>query len=120
MLIHLLLIAMCALGSSYHGGADKAKAEMSQADTEKLVKADLAKRLKLPEESLKVVEVSQRTWPDQLLGCRARRGVQEPTPVPGYLFVLEAAGMRHTYHADRQGHMARCDAPPKPLAPIMR
>jgi hypothetical protein len=93
--------------------------DLSLADTELLVIDDAAKRLDIPLDSIRVVESTERTWPDEQLGCTARR-TAEPKPVPGYLIVLDAAGTRQTYHSDRRGHISRCVIPDKELSPILR
>ena len=123
MCLHLFLasaLGVLASGDPVTPRGDDPKAEQSQVETEKLVKADLASRLKVAADSLTVVEAVERNWPDQRLGCAGRRGLEEPVPVPGYAFVLEASGQKHSYHADRHGRFVRCDTPKKRLGPVMR
>ena len=50
---------------------------------------------------------------DEDLGCVARKGLQEPSPVPGYLFVVRVGQQTWEYHTDRQGRIKRCP-PAKP------
>jgi hypothetical protein len=50
-------------------------------------------------ETVSVVEVSERTWPDERLGCLGRRGILDPVPVPAYRILL-ALGGRSTRSAD--------------------
>jgi hypothetical protein len=56
------------------------KPALSREDTEKLAVADLAKRLNVQPESIKVAESAEHTWPDEFLGCWNRR-MGEPKPV---------------------------------------
>jgi hypothetical protein len=89
--------------------------ELSLAETEERVKADVAQRAKLEPEALRVVESADKTWPDAGLGCMARRGVLGRSPVSGYRVVVAAGERRFTYHTDRHGKLQPCDKPAKPL-----
>ncbi len=87
-----------------------------------LVKADLAKRLKLPAADINVVEVVSevdRRWADANLGCPGRKPLGEPLPVPGFAFTLAYRGRQFVYHTDRRGRFRQCDVR-KPIAPIVR
>jgi hypothetical protein len=92
---------------------------LSRAETEVLVKKDLAQRLKVPVDQLKLVRASDRTWSDANLGCSARKGLVEPIPIQGFAFTFTYGGKQYVYHSDREGHFRRCDAA-KPIAPITR
>jgi hypothetical protein len=72
----------------------------------------------LPLESVRVVEIQERTWPDAGLGCGSRRQLDEPLPVRGFRVVLSADDRQHAYHTDRSGRFVRCDRPSRPLGPI--
>jgi hypothetical protein len=89
-------------------GIVAAMAPVTRTDTEALVRRDLAERLKVDVEQVRVVSASDRTWPDSNLGC-GRKGLVEPTPIPGYAVTLEHAGKRYEYHTDRNGTIKRCD-----------
>lgn len=117
----LLLPVVTALSGAPSGaGAQGARPERTRAETENLVRDDLAARLSIAADDARVVESTERTWPDRRLGCPGRRGLEEPVPVPGYAFVLEAAGKRYTYHTDRAGRIVRCPSTRKPLGPVSR
>src|SRR5262245_13596962 len=92
---------------------------VSRAETETLVKQDLAQRLKVRADQLTVISASERTWTDATFECSARKGLAEPTSIPGFAFSLAYGGKQYVYHTDRNGHIRRCDAP-KPVAPISR
>lgn len=95
-----------------------ARPERSAGQVAAQIKADLAQRLGVAADQIEVASTGERTWPDQGLGCAARKGLYEPAPTPGYIVVLVYAGQRYEYHADRAGRFLRCDAPAKPLGPI--
>lgn len=84
-------------------------AEMTRSETEVLVKRDLADRLKVDAARLQVISASDQTWPDSTLGCGGRKGLVEPTPVPGFAFTLTYAGRKYEYHSDRNGKIKRCE-----------
>ena len=83
------------------------------------MKENLAARLKVPVDQIEVVDAADRTWPDDGLGCGARKGLSEPMPVPGFAFTLAHSGTRYVYHTDRSGQFRRCN-PEKPVGPIRR
>jgi len=98
--------------------AEPQEQDKSRARAEAQVKADLARRKDAAPEAVSVVEVAERTWPDERLGCLGRQGVLDPVPVPGYRIVLALGDKRYVYHADREGRFVPCDRPPKPIDPI--
>lgn|SRR5262245_55014951 len=96
-----------------------AQIPVTRTETLKLVKEDLARRLKAEVREIDVVAESDETWPDSALGCSARKPLDEPVRTPGYAFTLSHRGRSYVYHADRRGNIRRCD-PAKPAAPIVR
>jgi hypothetical protein len=95
------------------------QAPLSRAETLKLVKDDLAHRLKVEAGDLEVVAESDETWPDSALGCAARKPLDEPVRTPGFAFTLSSRDRSYVYHADRRGNIRRCDTA-KPPARIVR
>jgi hypothetical protein len=110
--------------------------ELTQVEVERRVKDDMARRVRLRADDVRIVESGARVWPDAGLGCNARRGVfeerqgvpgggeerrqgvpggTEPTRVPGFEIVAEAGGQRFVYHTDRRGQLRRCSTPRKPI-----
>ncbi len=89
--------------------------DKSRARAEERVKADLARRKDAAPEAIRVIEVAERTWPDERLGCLGRQMAADPVPVPGYRIVLVCEDRRYVYHADREGRFVPCDRPPKPI-----
>lgn len=96
-----------------------AQAPLSRAETLKLVKDDLAQRLKIDARDIEVAAESDETWPDSALGCPARKPLDEPIKTPGFAFTLSYRDRSYVYHTDRRGHIRRCDTA-KPTAPIVR
>ena len=125
----LTIVALGAEGNTAPIGAPEKGAgpiELTQVEIERRVKDDLARRLRLRAEDVRIVESGARAWPDAGLGCNARRGVfeergqgvpgdREPTRVPGFEIVAEAGGRRFVYHTDRRGQLLRCSTPRKPI-----
>jgi hypothetical protein len=97
--------------------ADPAR-PLSRTESEAKVRTELAGKMGVAEETVRVVESEDRTWPDERLGCGPRRGFGDPLPVAGYRIVLGIGERRYVYHTDRSGRFVRCEPPPKPIGPI--
>lgn len=91
---------------------------LSKAETATRVTRDLAARLKVGVEVIRVDAAAETLWPDQTLGCGGKPR-EEPRPVPGFSFTLSYQGRKYVYHTDRLGRFRRCDVP-KPIGPIRR
>ena len=89
-----------------------------RARAEVRARVDLARRFGETPDSIQLVELAERTWPDEQLGCRGRRMTLDPQPVPGFRMVLSLREHRFIYHADRTGRVVACDRPLKPVDPI--
>jgi hypothetical protein len=119
-MISFPLLALVLLAPVVRDGKAAPAEPRSLAETETLARDELARSLRVEAASVRVVESAARTWPDKALGCGARKGLLEPQPVPGYEIVLGHEERRYTYRADGQGHLRRCDTPPKPIGRISR
>ncbi len=84
-----------AVGSSMEGIVEQAR-------------RDLAARLSLPADEIRVIEARAVTWPDSSLGCPEPGRMYLQVLTPGYLVILEAQGQRYAYHAGRQGPPFLC------------
>lgn len=78
--------------------------------------ADLAARLGLPAESIKVVTVREVTWPDASLGCPQPGMMYAQVLVDGLQVVLEAEGRTYAYHGRSPNDLFLC-GPQGPMAP---
>jgi hypothetical protein len=84
---------------------------MSQQEMEVRVRIDVARTLKVDFDDVRVIEVTEQTWPDENLGCSRREGEADPEPTPGFRIVAKAKTRRVIYHTDRAGLVLRCPAP---------
>jgi hypothetical protein len=85
----------------------------SRAETLALIRKDVAAHEHVEATAVTTVREEDRIWDDEDLGCVARKGLQEPSPVPGYLFVVRVGQQTWEYHTDRLGRIKRCP-PAKP------
>lgn len=69
---------------------------------------DLAARLGLRIDEIRVVEARAVTWPDSSLGCPEPGRMYLQVLTPGYRVILEAQGQRYAYHAGRDGTPFLC------------
>ena len=100
-------------------GASAART-LSASETAALAQADLAAFLGVPAAQIQISSSASRTWPDQGLGCSARKGVYEPAQIAGYEFIFSHGGATYRYHSDQHGRVVRCPDPGKPIGPIAR
>ncbi|MGF1508000.1 MAG: hypothetical protein ACFB9M_00705 [Myxococcota bacterium] len=63
-------------------------------------RADLASRLGVEEEAIKVASARPRTWPDRSLGCPGAEPNGPAEEVSGYELVLKHRGRVFIYHTD--------------------
>ncbi len=84
-------------------GAGSAAEPTQAARVTHLARRDLASRLGIAEDEVRVERVRPRTWPDGSLGCG---GANPPADgqgeVQGFLLELTAGGRRYEYHADAE------------------
>ena len=107
-----LVVAGLLVASSLMPGANEtfqAQEPLSRAETLKLVKDDLARRLKIDVTEIEVAAESDETWSDSMLGCSARKPLDEPISTPGFAFTLSHRGRSYVYHTNRRGAFRRCE-----------
>lgn len=63
---------------------------------------DLARRLGLPEEDVKVSDLQRTTWPDASLGCPSPGELHAQVLTDGYRIELQVGDNRYRYHTDMQ------------------
>ena len=77
----------------------------------KVCVADLAKRLAINTEQIKILEVTAVLWRDASLGC-PKPGIDYiRVETPGYRISLEADGKVYTYHTDESRRAIQCNKP---------
>jgi hypothetical protein len=69
---------------------------------------DAAGRAGVDSSAFSVSAASAVTWSDGSLGCPEPGMFYTQALVPGYRVVLEAAGNKYDYHADRRGNFSLC------------
>jgi len=70
--------------------------------------AAIAADLGVPPETIQVVNVEPRNWPDTSLGCPKPDMLYAQVVTPGYLVLVDVSGKRIEYHADERGTVVRC------------
>lgn len=65
-------------------------------------RSDLAQRLTISADSIRLTRTEAVEWPDTSLGCPKPGFMYAQVVTPGYRIVLEAGGKTYEYHSDRQ------------------
>jgi hypothetical protein len=82
---------------------ESSKSTTQNSDERHLVlqaKEDLAHRLSIKVDKVKLLELRAVTWPDSSLGCPKAGEVYDQVPQNGFLIRLEAEGSMYFYHSD--------------------
>jgi hypothetical protein len=77
----------------------------------RVVVADAAKHLNVPESSVVLTHAEQVTWPDGSLGCPRAGMSYTQALVPGFRVVARSVERQLVYHTDSRGNAVRCDQP---------
>lgn len=75
----------------------------------RLAREDLAQRLGLAPEAIRLVSVEAVEWSDTSLGCPQPGMMYAQVITPGFRVVLEAEGKRYEYHTDRGRVVVLCE-----------
>jgi hypothetical protein len=70
-------------------------------------RADLAERLQVDPDTIKLISVQQVEWPDGCLGVQTTDVMCTMMITPGYRVLLEAGGRQYDYHTDESGDVVR-------------
>ncbi len=70
--------------------------------------AAIAEDLGVPPQTVQVVTMEPRDWPDSSLGCPQPDMLYAQVVTPGYLVLVEVSGERIEYHTDERGTVVRC------------
>jgi hypothetical protein len=76
-------------------------------DTASLTAA-IAEDLGVSPETVQVVSMEPRNWPDSSLGCPQPDMLYAQVVMPGYLVLVDVSGERIEYHTDERGTVVRC------------
>jgi hypothetical protein len=76
----------------------------------RLAVEDLAKRLDLATEEMRLVSVEAVDWPDTSLGCPQPGMMYAQVITPGYRIVLETQEETYDYHTDTGDHIILCQS----------
>jgi hypothetical protein len=79
----------------------------ASGDTAPVIAA-IAADLDVAPESVQVVTMEARDWPDSSLGCPQPDTLYAQVVTPGYLLLIDVSGERIEYHTDEQGTVIRC------------
>jgi hypothetical protein len=93
-------------------GASNQEASDLSAEAEqvvRLVREDLAGRLNMAAQGIKLASVEGVEWRNTSLGCPQPGMMYAQVIVPGYRVVLEAEGQRYEYHTDRGRSVVLCE-----------
>jgi hypothetical protein len=70
--------------------------------------AAIAEDLGVPAETVQVITLEPRDWPDSSLGCPQPDMLYAQVITPGYLVLVEVSGEQIAYHTDERGTVVRC------------
>jgi hypothetical protein len=70
--------------------------------------AAIADDLGVAPETVQVVGMEPRNWPDTSLGCPQPDMLYAQVVTPGYLVLVDVSGERIEYHTDERGTVVRC------------
>jgi hypothetical protein len=74
-------------------------------------RADLAQRLQVDPNMIKLVSVSAVNWPDGCLGVQTPDVMCTMVITPGNLVILEAGGKQYEYHTNASGDEVKLATP---------
>lgn len=81
---------------------------LEEDDAQAPVLDAIAAELGVAVETLDVISVEPRDWPDTSLGCPRPGEAYADVITPGHLVVVEANGERIEFHTDLRGNVERC------------
>jgi hypothetical protein len=117
----------CAEPLSQSAGADLTTPTPSPpAELVERVRQDLANRLSIGPDLIRLVKVEAVDWSDSSLGCPAAGSFYLQVITPGYRMGLEVQGQSYEYHTDLNGKLVLCQngqpaaavASPEPIVQI--
>jgi hypothetical protein len=88
---------------------DASPAEADQARAVRVASEDLARRLSIAMDQIRLLEVREVTWPDSSLGCAQPGETYQQVPQDGLLIRLGAGGRMYFYHSGASGEPFLCE-----------
>jgi len=85
----------------------------------RLSREDLAQRLGLAPEAIRLVSVEAVEWSDASLGCLQPGMMYAQVITPGFRVVLEAVGQTYGYHTDTGRLVVLCGEDGLPVYPLI-
>jgi hypothetical protein len=85
----------------------------------RLAQKDLAQRLSLAPEAIRLVSVEAVEWSDASLGCPQPGMMYAQVITPGFRVTLEAEGERYDYHTDTGRLVVLCGEDGLPVYPLI-
>lgn len=70
-------------------------------------RADLAERLRVPQNAIELASVEQVDWPDACLGIHLPDVMCAQVISPGYRVILQTKGTSYEYHTNLSGEVVR-------------
>jgi hypothetical protein len=80
-------------------------------------KEDLAKRLSISAEQIRLVEATEVEWSDSSLDCPQPGMTYLQVITPGYRILLEVDGQEYEYHSNRDAYVVLCENRVPPFIP---
>jgi hypothetical protein len=80
---------------------------------------DLARRLDLSLDAIRLLSVEEVEWPDASLGCPQHRLLYPDVVTPGFRLVLEAEDQTYAYHTDTERLIVLCGDDGRPAYPVI-
>jgi len=90
-------------------GATEVEPPAGAQDVVRLALEDLAQKLGLAPEAIRLVSVEAVEWSDTSLGCPQPGMMYAQVITPGFLVVLEANGKQYAYHTDADRFVVLCE-----------
>jgi hypothetical protein len=100
--------------------ADVVKDTPAETRAAQAVVDQLARQLRIPRESVQILQVTNAEWPNSCLGLPAEDEICAMMITPGYAISVAASGQRYDYRTDESARRIRLasaplDSPGKPL-----
>ncbi|MBN1429378.1 MAG: hypothetical protein JXB07_13475 [Anaerolineae bacterium] len=84
--------------------------EIPQGMLDKMID-DLAARLSIDRQNVRVLSAESVIWNDGSLGCPKPGEFYTQATVPGYRAILDVDGLHYNYHASEKGYFFLCESP---------